>query len=89
MFMEESMEPTFFEQLQILLVKLNEAFPARDGKNHNITLTDEGHVQISVWDKASDGKVHSWFIAIEPEDELMSFDDVIEVLTKYARENAN
>lgn len=82
-------EPTFFEQLQILLVKLNEAFPARDERKHNITLTEDGFVNIVVWDKNTDGTVCSWFVTLTDEsDDLLSFDDVVELLAKYARENA-
>lgn len=85
----ETNEPTFFEQLQLLLVKLNEAFPARDGKAHNITLNETGHIHVTVWDKNKDGTPCSWFVTLDGEDDdLQSFDDLVEALSKYARENA-
>jgi hypothetical protein len=87
--MNETNEPTFFEQLQLLLVKLNEAFPVEVGCKNNITLSDDGHVTISVWGKSKEGNPCSWFVALDnDEDELMSFDDVAEVLLKYAKDNA-
>jgi len=84
----DTTEPSFFEQLQLLLVKLNEAFPARDDRAHNITLTEDGNIRIVVWDKNAAGNVCSWFIVLEEDDDLLSFDDVIDSLTKYVREQA-
>ena len=84
----QTSEPTFFEQLQLLLVKLNEAFPARDDRAHNITLTEDGNIRIVVWDKNAAGDVCSWFLTLEEDDELMSFDDVVDALSKYVKEQA-
>lgn len=86
----ESDMPTFLEELQIFLQKLDEAFPLpKEQRRHNVTLDKDGHLEIVVWTYDSQGKLNSWFINLDGETDLFqSMDDVIVDLRKYIEKNA-
>ncbi|MDE1829259.1 MAG: hypothetical protein KGI25_02940 [Thaumarchaeota archaeon] len=82
--------PTFLEELQMFLEKLNEAFPeaVQTERRHNITLDDSGHLEITVWHFDSQGKLGSYFANLDGEhDMFQSMDDVIIDLRKYIEQN--
>lgn len=83
--------PTFFEELQIFLGKLDEAFPGvkETGRRHSVSLDKDGHLEAVVWVLDSTGKLGSYFANLDGEDDLFqSMDDVIVDLRKYVDTNA-
>lgn len=89
--MEQTDIPTFLEELQIFLEKLEEAFPGakETGCRHSITLDKDGHLEIVVWAFTSSGKLGSFFVNLDGEVDLFqSMDDVIIDLRKYIEKNA-
>lgn len=84
--------PTFLEELQIFLEKLNEAFPDAvkdNARRHNITLDKDGHLEVTVWHFDSQGKLGTYFANLDGErDMFQSMDDVIVDLRKYIANNA-
>ncbi len=88
---ESNVNTTFFEDLQIFLEKLEEAFPGTKdtGRRHNLTLDKNGHLEITVWQADSTGKLCSYFAHLDTESDLFqSMDDVIVDLRKYISKNA-
>lgn len=82
--------PTFLEELQIFLGKLNEAFPGLDdtGRRHSVTLDKDGHLEVIVWAFDKTGKLGSFFANLDGEADLFqSMDDVIVDLRKYIAAN--
>lgn len=83
--------PTFLEELQIFLGKLDEAFPGTKdtGRRHSVTLDKDGHLEVVVWVVDSTGKLGSYFANLDGETDLFqSMDDVIVDLRKYIASNA-
>lgn len=83
--------PTFLEELQIFLEKLNEAFPegVQADRRHNITLDKDGHLEVTVWHFDSQGKLGTYFANLDGETDLFqSMDDIIVDLRKYIEQNA-
>jgi len=88
----ETMDPpTFLEELQLFLEKLDEAFPGvkETGHRHNITLDKNGRLEVVVWAFNSTGKLGSYFASLDGETDLFqSMDDIIVDLRKYVEQNA-
>lgn len=84
--------PTFFEELKLFLEMLNKEFAdgIKDGKRrHNITLTSEGHLEITVWHFDKSGKLGTYYCRLEDyNDMFQSMDDVISDLRKYVEQTA-
>lgn len=83
--------PTFLEELQIFLEKLNEAFPEalQTERRHSVTLDKDGHLEVTVWHFDSQGKLGTYFANLDGETDLFqSMDDVIVDLRKYIDKNA-
>lgn len=83
--------PTFLEELQMFLEKLDETFPGTKeaGVRHNITLDKDGHLEVVVWAFNSAGKLGSYFVNLDGETDLFqSMDDIIVDLRKYIEQNA-
>lgn len=84
--------PTFFEELKMFFEMLNTEFPdgIKDGRRrHNITLTSEGHLEVTVWHFNKDGKLGTFYCRLEDYNDLFqSMDDVISDLRKYVEQNA-
>lgn len=82
--------PTFLEELQIFLGKLDEAFPGTKdtGRRHSVSVDKDGHLEIVVWAFDSTGKLASFFTNLDGElDLFQSMDDVIGDLRKYVEQN--